>query len=263
MCTGVTDLRQGVLGPSLTAGSGTPACMGRGSARGCLDTASVPSPRRCMLRWLDGLLSALPSWKRARRTLAFRSALGFEETLWTRKVADEQVRRLVAQLRPETLSALEISGRVWQRFGFAASRATDYPEFDVQAHVLPESFDLVIAEHVLEHLPRPARAARNVLRMLRPGGHFLVVTPFLYRVHDNPVDCTRWTENGLRYLLDECGFPEGDTISGSWGNREVVEATFRREFRLFNRHVHTLDPDPLYPVVVWALARAPAATDPG
>lgn len=212
-----------------------------------------------MLRWIDWRLSVLPAWRNVRHSPVFRSALGYEETIWTRKTADAEVRRLVAQLRPEALSALEISGEVWREFGFASYRRTEYPGFDIQADALPERFDLVIAEHVFEHLPWPARAVRNVLRMLRPGGRFLVVTPFLYRVHENPVDCTRWTETGLRYFLAECGFPLDETVTGSWGNRECVEATFRREFRLFNRHLHSLAPDPQYPIAVWALATAPAA----
>jgi SAM-dependent methyltransferase len=212
-----------------------------------------------MLRWLDRQLTAVPAWRGLRKRAGFRSALGYEETIWTRKAADEEVRRLVARLRPETLSALEISGHVWRELGFASYRGTEYPDFDIQADALPERFDLVIAEHVFEHLPWPARAARNVLRMLEPGGHFLIVTPFLYRVHENPVDCTRWTETGMRYFLAECGFPLEGITTGSWGNRQCVEATFREEFKLFNRHLHSLAPDPQYPIVVWALATAPAA----
>jgi SAM-dependent methyltransferase len=210
-----------------------------------------------MLRALDRALSALPAWRAVRRSAGFRGALGFEETLWTRKVADEEVRRLVSVLHPERLSALEISGEVWRGFGFREYRSTSFPEFDLCAGALPERFDLVIAEHVFEHLLWPYRAGRNVRRMVKPGGHFLMVTPFLYKVHHNPVDCTRWTEEGLRYFLAECGFPLEHTVTGSWGNRAVITATFRREYRLFNRHAHSLEPEPEYPIVCWALARAP------
>ena len=196
-------------------------------------------------------------WQRVKRIPRLRSALGYEETLWTRKVADEEVRRLIAPLRPETLSALEISGQVWAEYGFGQYRSTDYPEFDVCEQTLPERFDLVIAEHVFEHLAWPARAARNVLAMLRPGGHFLMVTPFLFKVHHNPIDGTRWTETGLRHFLAEAGFPLDGIVTGSWGNRDCIRATFTREYRLFNRYLHSLENEPEYPVVCWALARAP------
>ena len=163
------------------------------------------SSSRAMLRAFDRVLLKIPVWRRVRQHRGFRAAYGFEETLWTRKVADQQVRRLIATLGPEQLSALEISGSVWRGFGFKSYRQTTFPAFDICADVLPERFDLVIAEHIFEHLLWPSRAARNILAMIRPGGHFLIVTPFLYRVHLNPVDCTRWTETGLRQFLAEWG----------------------------------------------------------
>jgi SAM-dependent methyltransferase len=39
------------------------------------------------------------------------------------------------------------------------------------------SFELVVCNNVLEHLPDPGRAFREVARVLRPGGAFLAKTP--------------------------------------------------------------------------------------
>lgn len=183
-----------------------------------------------------------------------RSVLGFEETLWTRRIPDERTRELVLALKPATLSALEISGARWADFGFASYRQTSFQEFDICRGVLPERFDLIIAEQIFEHLRSPAQAAANVLRMLNPGGYFLVVTPFIYKVHPNPLDCARWTEQGLRYLLEDCGFPLDSIVTSSWGNRACIAATFRKEYRLFNRYLHSLKNEPDFPMVVWALA---------
>jgi len=133
----------------------------------------------------------------------------------------------------------------------------DFPAFDTCADALPERFDLIIAEHVFEHIRWPHRAARNVRRMLVPGGHFLMVTPFLYKVHPNPLDCTRWTEQGLRFFLEDAGFPIDRVVTGSWGNRACIEATFRQEYRLFNHYFHSVEHEPDYPVVVWAMASSP------
>jgi SAM-dependent methyltransferase len=210
-----------------------------------------------LARRLDRLLSRFPAWRRLRADERLRGALGFEPTIWERRVADEQVRRLLAPLRPETLSALEVSGGVWAAHGFRAYRSTSFPDFDLAGEPLSERFDLVIVEHVLEHLPRPGAAARNALRMLEPGGHLLVVTPFLYRVHPDPDDCTRWTESGLRHFLAENGFPFETIVTGSWGNRAIVRTALSRDFVLFNRYLHRLDHEPEAPLVVWALARAP------
>jgi len=191
---------------------------------------------------------------RLRRSRRLRRVAGYEETIWTRKVADEEVRKLVGPLGPDRLSALEISGRVWKDYGFASYRSTSYPDFDLCRAPLTETFDLVIAEHVFEHLLWPYRAGRHVLQMVKPGGHFLMTTPFLYRIHRDPEDCTRWTTTGIKYFLAECGFPIDRIATGSWGNRECIEATFRRQFRLFNRHLHRVANDPDMPIVVWALA---------
>jgi SAM-dependent methyltransferase len=49
---------------------------------------------------------------------------------------------------------------------------------DVRALPLRDaSFDVVLTSHVVEHLPRPEAAFREMARVLRPGGRLLVLTP--------------------------------------------------------------------------------------
>ena len=64
--------------------------------------------------------------------------------------------------------------------------------------------------------------------MLRSGGFFVVTIPFLIKVHDVPVDCSRRTELGLNRLLQECGFEADRVTTASWGNRACVKANFSR-----------------------------------
>ncbi len=181
---------------------------------------------------------------------------GKPDEQWQRIVLNRTVREWVSELGPRDLDVLEISGSNWPVDGFFRShRAVDFPEFDICRDQLDDRFDLVIAEQVFEHIPYPLRAAKNVLEMLRPGGCFLISTPFLIRRHACPLDCSRWTETGMKYLLIESGFPESGIRTGSWGNRRCAKANFRGRWPIYVPGFHSLRNDPDYPLQVWALAR--------
>ena len=64
----------------------------------------------------------------------------------------------------------------------AEHRAPGMPVVSGRGESLPfagESFDLVVCVWVLEHLRSPETVLREVRRVLRPGGHFVFVTPNL------------------------------------------------------------------------------------
>jgi hypothetical protein len=90
--------------------------------------------------------------------------------------------------------------------------------------------------------------------MVKDGGYFLITTPFLIKIHNYPIDCSRWTPLGLKYFLAECGFELDSIHVGSWGNRACVVGNFDR-WMPFNRKRHSLLNEEDFPVVVWALAR--------
>jgi SAM-dependent methyltransferase len=189
---------------------------------------------------------------RVKNTLA---KVGFDSTDWLRVVMYRQCFAFIQSIRPEALDTLEISGGPqWRRtFKFRSYTSTDFPEFDICAQVLDRQFDLIIADQVFEHLPWPMRAGRNVYAMLRPGGYFIIATPFLVRVHDVPIDCSRWTEQGLSYLLQECGFLEKDIKTYAWGNRKCLKANLFK-WRRYGFY-RSLANEPNFPVMVWAIAQ--------
>lgn len=196
-----------------------------------------------------------PRWQFLRPWIGPYVLNGNPNEQWLRVVLNEETQRIVRGLNPGTLSALEISGDTWKQPGlFREYRSVDYPEYDVCAGTLPERYDLIIAEQVFEHLLWPYRAGRNVYEMLKPGGWFLVTTPFLLKIHNHPVDCSRWTETGMKYFLAECCFPLEKVQTGSWGNQACVKANFKR-WQIFQRWRHSLKNDPEFPIVVWALAQ--------
>lgn len=58
-----------------------------------------------------------------------------------------------------------LGGRLWLRDGSTLE------------HLPSSSYDAVISSHVLEHIANPLRALEEWLRVLRPGGTFLIVLP--------------------------------------------------------------------------------------
>ena len=181
--------------------------------------------------------------------------LGMEHEDWVRIVEYRECFNFIRSLHPERLEALEISGggRWGQHLNFRSFTEATYPDYDVCEGQLDRQFDIIIADQVFEHLLWPYRAARNVYAMLKPGGYFVIATPFLIKVHLAPVDCTRWTETGMKYFLAECGFSLERIRTGSWGNRACVKANFNKWAKrgLFD----SLKNEEHFPVTVWAFAQ--------
>lgn len=178
---------------------------------------------------------------------------------WQRITMNRNIGDHLRRLGPERLSAAEISGDGQAARGWKAFRSLHYPEFDLCAPIEElEPFDVVICEQVLEHVAEPFVAAEHLFQLCKPGGHLVVSTPFLIKVHELPMygmlDYWRFTPRGLRTLLERAGF-EVDHVD-TWGNRPAVLGNLdrwsahRRWLPLRNRRDLA--------VVVWAFAHRPA-----
>lgn len=185
------------------------------------------------------------------------TSIGFDHTQWVRVAQHREWRAWFAAQPIATWDALEISPQntaTW-RLPFKSYSATQFPEFDICTARLDRQFDVVIADQIWEHLAEPETAARNVLAMLKSGGHFVIATPFFIRVHGSPHDYSRWTADGLKRLLVRAGFAEDMTI-GQWGNRKCIVADLRRKNRWsvygWGRDMRN---EPDFPVTIWAFAR--------
>lgn len=150
------------------------------------------------------------------------------------------------------LAVAEISGDNWGAVPWREHDVLEFPEFDLCNPPLDlPQFDVVFCEQVLEHVDDPRRALETLHGMVRSGGRLVVDTPFMVKIHEAPVDNWRFTESGLRRLLDAAGFEVEQT--GSWGNRiALVVNTF---FWPASRPWWPRWSSPTVPLVVWAIGR--------
>lgn len=105
---------------------------------------------------------------------------------------------------------------------------TQSPEVTFRQAVVPplpfasESFDCVISFQVIEHIRKDKEFLREVGRVLRPGGRFILTTPNApMSLTRNPWHVREYTANELRSLLAN----EFSTIEsyGIFGNEKVME----------------------------------------
>ncbi|HVM59157.1 MAG TPA: class I SAM-dependent methyltransferase [Candidatus Paceibacterota bacterium] len=81
-----------------------------------------------------------------------------------------------------------------------------HPEIVADAHALPfkeDEFSLVLCTEMLEHTKHPEIVARELMRVLKPGGTLVLTTRFVYPLHDTPNDFFRFTKYGLRELFSQ------------------------------------------------------------
>lgn len=139
--------------------------------------------------------------------------------------------RFAKELKP--YEAL-FEGKKYVAAGYLPPRG--HGEYDCDCHQDIEKmdfedgrFDAVICLEVLEHVGNPFRAAREIARVLRPGGHLLLTAPFLAQHHgkgsvsqrhDGYPDYWRFTHEGLRRMF------------GDFRDVEVVPLDGPIEFRL-------------------------------
>ncbi len=79
---------------------------------------------------------------------------------------------------------------------------------DIQdMHMISEAqYDSALCLEVLEHLPYPERALKEINRILKPGGYLILSVPHLSRLHDEPHDYFRFTRHGIEEILSRNGF---------------------------------------------------------
>ena len=66
--------------------------------------------------------------------------------------------------------------------------------------------DIVLATELFEHVSKPEKGIGECFRVLKKKGVFIISAPFLYRIHNDPDDFQRWTDEKWRRELRKTGF---------------------------------------------------------
>lgn len=163
--------------------------------------------------------------------------------------AEANMRRILELLRPlDHVPVVLVIGGGTIGAGLSrlySSEAVDILSLDVypspfvnllaDGHQIPlaeRSVDAVIVQAVLEHVLSPAKVVDEIHRVLRPDGLVYADTPFLMPVHAGPLDFTRFTESGHRYLFRNFSRIDSGVVTGPgsqlwWAIDFFIRALFR------------------------------------
>lgn len=134
--------------------------------------------------------------------------------------------------------------------------APNFPEVDIQdlKDYQSNTYDVVVLDQILEHIPHPDQAVAEVLRVLKSEGVCIAITPFFIKIHGYPNDYFRYTDQGLKQVFKEFRQVE---VEG-WGNRATLEMFHRYGWLSARNAKRTLNVslrnEPEYPIeyLTWA-----------
>lgn len=68
------------------------------------------------------------------------------------------------------------------------------------------SYDSILCNAVLEHVPDPEGAMKEFYRLVKDGGFVVIAVPFLQPYHPTPLNYRRYTRTGIEQLAEKSGF---------------------------------------------------------
>ncbi len=101
-----------------------------------------------------------------------------------------------------------------------------------------QNFDSVVCTQVFEHLTKPLKAASEIYRVLKKGGHCLFTVPQTNELHAEPHDYFRYTKFGLIEIFSKTGFKilECDQRGGFFTMQaQLIIRYFIDRFNLYQR----------------------------
>lgn len=173
---------------------------------------------------------------------------------------DAEILRFVSGLDLSGRTVLEVGGRRYPRSHLFEPSGASYVAVDLDPDTgdgvvaadicscpeLPsDSVGMVVSVDVFEHLAEPWRAAKEICRILEPGGVAYTSTLFSWRYHPVPADYWRFTPAALELLfsrldLIESGFDDTErrrNITGKGKSAPIEQDAFggwRENWRVFH-----------------------------
>jgi ubiquinone/menaquinone biosynthesis C-methylase UbiE len=124
-------------------------------------------------------------------------------------------------------------------FGLETATAGHYTRLDYQSDIaaipVPDrSFDVVLCTEVLEHVPEPIVALREMARILKPGGRLLITAPLGSHLHQEPYHFYGgYTPHWYQRFLPEAGC----AVASIEPNRGFF-SFFGQEAQRFSEYLH-------------------------
>lgn len=69
-----------------------------------------------------------------------------------------------------------------------------------------QQYNVIHCHYIMEHVPDIFSMARNINKLLAPGGILMFSVPFAWRIHRIPVDMWRFTPQSIDYLFPDIEF---------------------------------------------------------
>jgi len=89
------------------------------------------------------------------------------------------------------------------------SRMNKKADYFYDGNIMPfddKYFDSLISNQVLEHVFNPDEFLKEINRITKMNGLFLLTAPFVWDEHEQPYDYARYSSFGLKHILAKNGF---------------------------------------------------------
>lgn len=165
----------------------------------------------------------------------------------SRFLLNKRIAEAASYIRGKTL---DVGAGNFNRYGDSFPLATEYLRMDThEADIIgsiyeipfgENTFDSIVSTQVFEHLAHPYEAARELHRVLKPGGYGIISAPQWNELHEEPDDYFRYTKYGLESIFADASFTIVKTsqVGGYYSTLAQMRIRFLLDkYELYKRHV--------------------------